>query len=262
MRTNKGFTLVELLLVISIIGLLSSIVLASLNDAREKARIAKILQFDANIQHGIGDKTMTDISFNDGTYTDTSGNNSQISVFGTPLPSFVSGVSGIALSFPAGQTSSDYVQIMNSNTEFATMGNRDNYAVSFFFKTAELPPNFYRALTAAKNSSGITCTWFIDLQNNGSVHAYIWNGPNLYSSSAINLADDKWHHVLFSRNYDEHVAELYIDGALADTRSTVTTSENFSCGSGSRMTISNSMSFPNQSWLGLIDQFRIYHEAF
>lgn len=44
MKFQKGFTLIELLVVVAIISLLSSVVLASIGEARERARVSKFKQ--------------------------------------------------------------------------------------------------------------------------------------------------------------------------------------------------------------------------
>lgn len=53
-QKNKGFTVVELLVSISIIGILSTIVFASFSQARKKARVAKRISDMKQIQVALG----------------------------------------------------------------------------------------------------------------------------------------------------------------------------------------------------------------
>lgn len=74
MRDNffqKGFTLIELMVVIGMISLLSSIIFASLNNARDKAKMAASLQFSSSLLHGLGSEAVGGWNFDEGSGTST-----------------------------------------------------------------------------------------------------------------------------------------------------------------------------------------------
>jgi len=92
---NNSFTLIELLVVIAIIGLLSSIVLVATKGSRDKARIAKGLEFSQTIQNTIGSEAVGIWRFEQNSL-DSSGYNNHGTVTGAV---YTDGILGSALSF-------------------------------------------------------------------------------------------------------------------------------------------------------------------
>jgi len=69
---SKAFTLIEILVVISIIGLLASIVMASLRGAKDKARVAAAQVTEKSLYSARGDRVQAGFKF-DQSLTDSEG---------------------------------------------------------------------------------------------------------------------------------------------------------------------------------------------
>lgn len=80
--TRRGFTLIELLVVIAIIGILSAVVLASLNTARTKGTDAAIKSNLSTVQ------TQAELYYNDNGNYGTAGASAACSAAGTPAGMF------------------------------------------------------------------------------------------------------------------------------------------------------------------------------
>lgn len=197
---KNGFTLIELLVVISVIGLLSSIVLVSLGGAREKARIAAIFQFSANIKHALGAEILGEWEFEDNV-NDSSNNVKNCSITGSVTFSSsgspVSELKKYAI-FPGGV---NYIYCSNAT------------GLDF------------------SNPAGIEATIEAWIYPTDITNGRIVNTPNskLYFSSSVwyqmggtfagiagasYIALDKWQHIVFSYNKNLNKSVFYVDGKL------------------------------------------------
>jgi prepilin-type N-terminal cleavage/methylation domain-containing protein len=205
-RRQGAFTLIELLVVISIVSLLSSVVMSTLGSARDKARMAAALQFEASLYRAVGASAGGMWRFDEGTGTaaaDASGNGSHGVLLNSPTWSSDT---------PTGRGGSLRFQAVNQCVSVAAPSGSDiskvtdpgiGFTMGSWFKA--------EAASAIDGYVFMRVGFHTGLRYRpGSLFGI--DGVNTHILTNISLNDGKWHYLAMSVNDSTKTISLYLDG--------------------------------------------------
>lgn len=266
---QRAFTLIELLVVIAIIGVLASVVLVNLSGSREKARVAKSLQFGQSINHALGAYAMGIWSFDyiqengNATATDVSGYDNHCRLIGSPGQ--VEGIIRNGLSFDG---STDYLDCgANPSLEMGT----DDITVTVWIKTNSFSADHTGIVTKGAYGGvdkGYELSYRSGTLIQNDLHFWIGyydviEGTNkrIYTSSDddLGLDDGNWHFIAVSADRDGDIV-YYVDSDDVGSAS-LAACEGYDASNPARNLHIGRWSNAVQSFNGIIDEVRIYKEA-
>lgn len=261
MKKQRAFTLLELLVVISIIGLLSSIIFVALGGVRDKAKRAKALHFAAQVHHALGAEAVGIWDFGDqaNPTKDSSGYNNDGTINGavytcasTDKNNTPSG-QGCALSFNG---VNDYVGVAASSelTNAAL-----HYTVSIWVNP-KIDGDYW---TGVVGKPGRNYNFWLGNSNdpNGGFihhrfHTTASTNVGCPDTSAGSIPMDKWSHVVITN--DGSKCQTYINGEL---KTEITFGGSLVADSTPLYIGRNLDGGDGNYYRGIIDDVRIYSKA-
>jgi len=212
-KAQPGFTLLELLIVMAIIGLLSAIILVGYQGQTDKARLAKTMQWAISLNHLLGVNTLGAWTFDRITGTtvyDDSSNKNDGTIYGGAT--VVDGVIGKALSFDG----NDYVNVSNSSNLINYTGltleawikpSSDGVYGGIFNKYYYPGSCYLRQFLLRRESSNQICFW---MGYNSGANAYVICTP---TANPV-LAKDGWIHIVATWSGQLNTMKIYLNSKV------------------------------------------------
>ncbi|MDP2950939.1 MAG: LamG-like jellyroll fold domain-containing protein [bacterium] len=255
MKENKqqfGFTLLELLVVISIIGLLASTFIFGYSGWTDKARLANTKAFSQGVRSSVGFNVVGQWMFDDGTARDVSGFSNNGIINGA-IP--VAGAMGNALSFNG---SSDYIRIPATS-----IYKVNSMTISAWVKTSS--GSTQTIMQQGNNCNVHPTPWFYFSGGAMIMRSAISDTTYYISSGAVLINDNKFHFLVVSSVHGQ-APKFYFDGKDVTASSAKwylsSSGTNWDVLIGAAVTGPCGATIPNTQFInGLLDDVAIYKEV-
>jgi prepilin-type N-terminal cleavage/methylation domain-containing protein len=253
----SAFTLIELLVVIAIVGILSGLIVVSMNGMAQKATMAKAQIFSNSLRNSLMANIVSEWKFDgtgitdgntiDTTYTQDTWGSSAGTIIGTPKAYSGSNCVNGSCIYLNGST--DYIS--HTQIHFADLAPH-TFSVWVKWGTT-LPASFVIPFGVA--SGGSNDIYFTVSSN--KIFQYRANGQtgtSITGSNTTTIFDNYWHNVVWTVDSSRNI-KLYIDSTQNGSTTAIATSTEIYY---SKIGCGYSTSY---MWNGYIDELRIFSDS-